>query len=69
MKALRAWWERRNAKLAQRELQREALETDVNQGAPLGDGAIPQTAGAAGPAGDPTPAPLAEDEPGRYTGD
>ena len=67
MKALRAWWERRNAKLAQRELQREALETDVNQGAPLGDAPIPHTAGAAGPAGDPTPA--AEDEPGRYTGD
>jgi hypothetical protein len=67
MKALRAWWERRNAKLAQRELQREALAADVNQGAPLGDASIPHTAGAAGLAGDPTPA--AKDEPGRYTGD
>jgi hypothetical protein len=67
MKALRAWWERRNAKLARREVQREALEADVNQGAPLSDAAIPQTEGAAGLAGDPTPA--AEDEPGRYSGD
>jgi len=67
MKALRAWWERRNAKLAQRELQREALEADVNQGTPLSDAAIPHTAGTAGLAGDPPPA--AEDKPGRYTGD
>jgi hypothetical protein len=67
MKALRAWWERRNAKLAHRELQREALDADVNQGVPLVDAAIPNTAGAVGPAGDPTPA--AEDEPSRYTGD
>jgi len=67
MKALRTWWKRRNAKLAQRELQREALEADVNQGAPLSDAAIPHTAGAAGLAGDPTPA--AEDEPGRQTSD
>ena len=67
MKALRAWWERRNAKLAQRELQREALEADVNQSAPLSDAATPHTGGAAGLAGD--PAPAAEDEPGRYTGD
>ena len=65
MKALRAWWERRNAKLAQRELQREALEADTNQGAPLSDAAIPHIAGAAGLTGDPTPA--AEDEPGRQT--
>lgn len=65
MKALRAWWERRNAKLAQRELQRESLEADVNQGAPLSDAAIPYTLGAAGLAGNPTPA--AEDEPGRQT--
>ena len=67
MKALRAWWERRNAKLAQRELQREALEGDANQGAPLSDAAIPHIAGAAGLTGDPTPA--TEDEPGRYSGD
>jgi hypothetical protein len=67
MKALRAWWERRNAKLAQRELQRESFEADVNQGAPLNDAAIPHTVGAAGLTGDPTPA--AEDEPGRQTSD
>jgi hypothetical protein len=67
MKALRVWWARRNAKLAQRELQREALEADVKEGASLGDGATPQIPGSAGPAGDPTPA--AEDEPSRYTGD
>jgi hypothetical protein len=67
MNALRVWWERRNAKLARRELQREALEPEVNQGVPLVDAAIPNTAGAAGLAGDPTPA--AGDEPSRYTGD
>jgi hypothetical protein len=67
MKALRTWWERRNAKLAQHELQREALAADVNHGAPLDDAAIPNTPGAAGLAGDPTAA--AGDEPGRYTGD
>jgi hypothetical protein len=75
MKALRGWWERRNAKLAQRELQREALEPDANQGAPLGDAPVAHTAGqlfdeaggAAGLTGNPLPA--AENEPGRYRGD